>query len=80
MKNADKQKAFELLRPWLAGTADHGSQVEIAAELGVSETAVRVQVHRLRKRFREIVEAEVGQTLEPGGDVAGELRHLLAVW
>jgi hypothetical protein len=38
-----------------------------------------VLVHRMRKRFREIIESEVSQTLEIGADVADELRHLLAV-
>ena len=79
METSGKGSVFEALKPWLAGTAVQGQQVEAAKRLGISETAVRVLVHRLRKRFREIIEGEVSQTLEIGADVADELRHLLAV-
>ena len=79
MVAAEKGEVFEALKPWLAGTSQQGQQLPVAKQLGISETAVRVLVHRLRKRFREIIEAEVSQTLEPGEDVAAELRHLLAV-
>lgn len=79
METDGKQAAFAALKPWLAGTAQQGQQIEAAKALGVSETAVRVLVHRLRKRFREIIEGEVSQTLAPDVDVADELRHLLGV-
>lgn len=79
MEASGKGAVFEALKPWLAGTAVQGQQLEAAKVVGISETAVRVLVHRLRKRFREIIEGEVSQTLEPGADIAAELRHLLAV-
>jgi RNA polymerase sigma-70 factor (ECF subfamily) len=79
MEASGKGAVFEALKPWLAGTAVQGQQLLAAKALGISETAVRVLVHRLRKRFREIIESEVSQTLEIGADVADELRHLLAV-
>lgn len=80
MEKGGKGTQFQALLPWLTGTATHGEQMSSAAQLGLSETAVRVQVHRLRRRFREIIEAEVTQTLEPGTDPADELRHLLRAW
>lgn len=79
MEASGKGPVFEALKPWLAGTALQGQQLLAAKALGISETAVRVLVHRLRKRFREIIEREVAQTLDPGANVADELRHLLAV-
>lgn len=80
MKEKGKAETLEELRPWLAGSANHGEQAVVAERLGVSETAVRVILHRMRRRLRELVEAEIAQTLEPGEDVTTELRHLLGVW
>ena len=77
MTESGKGDTFEILRPWLVGASAHGDQREVAGRLGIGETAVRVLVHRLRKRFRELIEEEVAQTLEPGEDLLGELRHLL---
>ena len=68
LEEKGKKQTFEVLRPWLAGTAEYGTQPEAALQLGISETAVRVLIHRLRKRFREIVEFEVAQTLDPNAD------------
>ena len=77
MDEKGKASTFEALRSSLVGASDYGDLVSIADKLGISETAVRVIVHRMRKRMRELVEAEVSQTLEPGGNVSEELRHLL---
>lgn len=78
MREKGKSSSFEILRPWLSGSAPHGAQQRAAADLGISETAVRVTAHRLRKRFREIIEHQVAQTLDPEQDIATELRLLLA--
>lgn len=69
---------FTTLRPWLDGAAD-GPQAAAADTLGMSETAVKVAIHRLRVRFREIIRAEVAATVNDPADVAEELRHLIAV-
>ncbi|MEO7317873.1 MAG: sigma-70 family RNA polymerase sigma factor [Chthoniobacteraceae bacterium] len=71
-----KSAHLEVLRPWLVADADRGAQTAAAAQLGVSETAVRVIIHRLRHRYREAVRAELRQTLAPGGSVEEELRQL----
>jgi RNA polymerase sigma factor (sigma-70 family) len=78
---ADSGKAahFEALKPWLVGEAAGLSQTEAAARLGLNEGAVKVAVHRLRKRFRELVRAELAQTVGPGGEVEAELRYLVEV-
>ncbi len=71
-----KSAHLEVLKPWLVADADRGAQSAAAAQLGVSETAVRVIVHRLRQRYREAVRSELRQTLTPGGSVEEELRCL----
>ncbi len=73
-----KTAHLEVLTPWLIADADCGAQTAAAALLGVSETAVRVIVHRLRHRYREVVRSELRQTLVPDASVEEELRCLFA--
>jgi RNA polymerase sigma-70 factor (ECF subfamily) len=75
---AEKAGQFEALRPWLVGETPSLSQAEAATRLGLSEGAVKVAVHRLRRRFRELVKAEIAHTLPNPADVESELRHLVA--
>jgi len=49
---------------------------EAAAKLGMDEGAVRVAVHRLRKRYRELLREEIGQTVNDPAQVAEELKSL----
>jgi RNA polymerase sigma factor (sigma-70 family) len=51
---------------------------EAARALGMDEGAVRVAVHRLRKRYRELLREEIAQTLDDPAQVAEELRSLQA--
>ncbi|GAA5137196.1 hypothetical protein GCM10023213_13600 [Prosthecobacter algae] len=75
---SERGRVFEGLKPWLAENADHDDQLLTAGQLGLSETAIRVQAHRLHKRYPERVEAEVGQTLTTGASLAEEMQHLFA--
>jgi len=47
--------------------------------LNLTEGSVKVAVHRLRQRFRELLRAEVAHTVARPEDIDGELRHLIAV-
>ena len=76
-REAGQGAQYEVLKPWLSFDAAPGSQAAAAARLGISEGAVKVAVHRWRKRFRELVRAEIVQTLPEGSDAATELRHLM---
>jgi RNA polymerase sigma-70 factor (ECF subfamily) len=51
----------------------------LAAQLAMNEGAVKVAVHRLRKRYRQLLRAEIAQTTAHPVDVDDELRHLFAV-
>ncbi len=75
---AEKPAHFPTLKPWLDGGGD-SSQAAAASALGLSETAVKVAIHRLRARFREIIRAEVAATVRDSTEVADELRHLIAI-
>ncbi len=69
---------FVLLKPWLTGDDDTLSQATIAEHLDMNEGAVKVAIHRLRKRFRELIKAEIAQTVGSEADAREELSHLLA--
>ncbi len=74
-----KAVLYEALEPWLVGDVGGATQVDVGKRLGMSESAVKVAVHRLRKRFREILKAEISQTLPEGGDPDAELGYLAEV-
>jgi RNA polymerase sigma-70 factor (ECF subfamily) len=52
---------------------------ELANRLHLSEGALRVAVHRLRQRYRELLRAEIAHTVAEPGEVEGELRYLFRV-
>jgi DNA-directed RNA polymerase specialized sigma24 family protein len=74
-----KGRQFTALKPWLLGEVPSLSQADLARELGLSEGAVKVAVHRLRKRFRELVKTEIAQTVSDSAQVQEELRYLVEV-
>jgi len=76
--HAERAEHFTALKPWLDGGADV-TQADAARTLGMSETAVKVAIHRLRVRFRELIRAEVAATVHDPADAADELRHLIAI-
>jgi len=76
---ADRAEAQRVLKPWLLGEPAGTTQADAAAQLGWTENAVRVAIHRLRRRFRELVRREIAQTVETEAEVQEELRYLLEV-
>jgi RNA polymerase sigma-70 factor (ECF subfamily) len=66
------------LQRLLSGESTDGYR-EAAQELGVGESAVRVAVHRLRRRFAAILREEVAHTVQDRADVEGELQYLMSV-
>ncbi|HAO80018.1 MAG TPA: RNA polymerase subunit sigma-24 [Verrucomicrobia subdivision 3 bacterium] len=75
-----KAKLFEQLKIFL--TADKGalSHADAAKKLGMDETAVRVAVHRLRKRYRQLLRDEISQTLADESQVDEEMRALFGAF
>ncbi len=69
---------FEGVKPWLTGEASRGDQSALAASCGLNANALRVAVHRLKRRFRELLKAEVAGTLDDPGSVEAEMRALFA--
>ncbi len=79
-EHADNGKAeqFEALKPWLTGDLEGASQTQAAARLRLNDGAVKVAIHRLRRRFREAIKTEISQTLSAPESVDEELRALIA--
>lgn len=67
---------FEVLRPFLAVGKGALSYRDAATQLGSAEGAVRVAVHRLRRRYRELLREEIAGTLADPAQVEEELRAL----
>jgi RNA polymerase sigma factor (sigma-70 family) len=78
LANAGKEKLFECLKGALAGEGVQESYAQIAEELGISEQAVKVAVYRLRRRYQELLRAEIAQTVAGPEEVDDELRDLFA--
>lgn len=70
---------FTVLKPWLVGAAAAPAHAEAARALGTSEGAVKVAVHRLRRRFGDLIRAEIRATVEDGEPVEAELAYLIEV-
>ena len=73
------EKHFAQLKPFLIGDSPGMPYSRLATELGVSEGVVKTKVHRLRKKYGELLRAEIAQTVESADEVEEELRYLLAV-
>jgi RNA polymerase sigma-70 factor (ECF subfamily) len=76
MAGTGKERLFECLKGALAGEGLQESHARIAQELGMSEPAVKVAVHRLRRRYQELLRAEIAQTVNSPDEVEDELRDL----
>ena len=67
---------FDECKPWLLGDKTDCSYADAAARLGIGEPGVRSAVSRLRRRFRELMRAEIAQTVCEPGEVDEEIRAL----
>ncbi len=76
---SDRKPSFDQLRPFLLGEKGSVTYAEIAAASQMTAGAVKVAVHRLRQRYRELFREEVAHTVEQPSEVNEEVRHLFAV-
>lgn len=74
----DKRALFEALKPCLAGQS-LSSYAQIAKDLKMSETAIKVEAHRLRTRYREQIRSEIGHTVDSPEQIEDEIRRLFEV-
>jgi RNA polymerase sigma-70 factor (ECF subfamily) len=75
----EKAHLFTALKVFIWGDAHSASYAEMGDQLHLTEGGVKVAVHRLRQRFREVLRAQVAQTVARPDDIDEELRHLIGV-
>lgn len=75
-RGPDSAERFDVLRPYLEEDDTPVYRVT-ATRLGLSETAVKVAVHRMRGHFRDALRAEVADTLDDPASVDDEIRRLM---
>ena len=75
---AGRTDLFEQLKPALTGERQALGYAAIAGRLGMSEGALKVAVHRVRQRFRQVLREEIAQTVATSAEIDEELRALFA--
>lgn len=79
MKGTANQSRLERLEPFLTGQPVEGGYKQAAEDLGMTEAAVKTAVHRMRKRFGDLLRAEVADTVADTDLIDDEIRYLFSV-
>jgi RNA polymerase sigma factor (sigma-70 family) len=74
-----KADLFQRLQPCLTGAEPMLPYASLAALLGMTQSAVKMAVHRLRKRYGELLRDEIADTVADPQEVEAEIRYLIAV-
>lgn len=74
----DRGDQFDALKPGLTGDADV-SHAALAEQLGMTENAVKVALHRLRRQYADLIREAVAETVAHADDVDDEVRYLIGV-
>ena len=74
-----KLEQFEKLLPYLTGAGSAVPYRKVAAELQLTESAIKTAVQRLRKRLGHALRDEIAETVASPGDVDEEVRYLLSI-
>ncbi len=77
--DADHEAFFDHAKGFLTGEEGSPPYEQVARQLGMSEGAVKVAVHRLRRRYRDLLRSEIAQTVADPAAVDDEFQYLLAV-
>ena len=76
---AGNPEGYHHLREFLPLCDNATPYAEVAKKLGIAEGTLRLQIHRMRKRYGKLIEEEIAQTVGSPGEVKAELEHLMAV-
>jgi len=75
----EKADLFDQLKAFLSAELPEGSYAAAARRTGLSEGAVKVAVHRMRRRYGALLRAQIADTVDDPGEVEAEVRHLIGV-
>jgi DNA-directed RNA polymerase specialized sigma24 family protein len=75
-----KAEKFERLKVFLEDGTEPGDYAKLGSELGMAANTVAAAVHRLRERYRELVRAEIANTVARPEEIQEEMRHLFAAF
>ncbi len=73
-----KSRLFDRIRPVLLGMEASPRYAEIGADLGVSESNIKVAVHRYRNRYRLLLRDEIARTVDDPAEIEPEITTLIA--
>jgi DNA-directed RNA polymerase specialized sigma24 family protein len=73
-----KNRLFDRIRPTLLGREPCPAYAAIAADLGISESQIKLAVHRYRKRYRVLLREEIARTLDDPAEIEDEITTLIA--
>ena len=73
----EQSDLLEALRPFLVRSVSPEAKAEAAERLGMTKTALRVALHRLRSRYRMRLEAEIRETVSDPAEVEDEIHRLM---
>jgi RNA polymerase sigma-70 factor (ECF subfamily) len=79
LASADQAAAFDQLKGFLTAEKSSFSYTEAAQRLGLSEAALRMTVHRFRRRFRELFREDIAHTVARPEDIDEEMSYLFTV-
>ena len=77
-ENAGKQNQFSALKIYIASEGNSVPYRDVTAKLEMTEGAVKVAVHRLRKRYRELLRDEIAQTVDTEDQIDDEIQALFS--
>jgi hypothetical protein len=69
---------FDRLKPFLLGQSE-APYAALAREMNSTEGALKVAIHRLRKRYRDLFRQEIASTVADPADIDNELRYLASI-
>ena len=78
-ENKDATRHFDDLKPFLVDGRGSSSFADAAARVGVTEASLKWAVHKLRKRYRELVREEIAHTVNSENEIDDEIRYLFSV-
>jgi DNA-directed RNA polymerase specialized sigma24 family protein len=78
-RTAGHADLFDWLKQLLPDEPGAPSRAEIAAQLGMTDNAIRQAFHRFRHRYQDLLREEIAHTVAIASDIEDELRHLISV-